>query len=141
VRHIEKVGPESKLTGRLKHNVRQLMKKQYTHLTQEERYHIHAYKKAGFSALFIANELNRHVSTIKRELVRNQGLRDYRPDQAHAMAQNRHAIKPKALKMTPEIIKQIKCGLKQQWSPEQIQGRLLEQNISAVCPKTIYDFV
>lgn len=117
------------------------MTKPYTHLTQEERYHIHAHKKVGFSTLAIAQELNRHVSTIKRELVRNKGLRGYRPDQAHALAQNRHAIKPKALKMTDEMIKKIKQGLKQQWSPEQIQGRLIKQNTDAVCPKTIYDFI
>jgi len=141
VRHIEKGGPESTLTGRLKHNVRQLMTKLYTHLTQEERYQIQAYKKAEFSNTFIANELGRHVSTIKRELSRNKGLRGYRPDQAHALAQNRHKIKPKMLKMTVELIKRIEHDLGQQWSPEQIQGRLISQNLDAVCPKTIYDFI
>ncbi len=50
------------------------MTKLYTRLTQEERYQIHAYKKAEFSNNFIAKELGRHVSTIKRELARNTGL-------------------------------------------------------------------
>jgi len=37
------------------------MTKSYTHLTQEERYYIQAYKKAGFSNIFIADELDRDV--------------------------------------------------------------------------------
>ena len=37
MRHIEIVRPVSTLTGRLKHNVRRLMTKLYTYLTQEER--------------------------------------------------------------------------------------------------------
>ena len=141
MRHIEKVGPVSTLTGRLKHNVRQLMTKLYTHLTQEERYQIHAYKKAEFSNSFIANDLGRHVSTIKRELARNTGLRGYRPQQAHSLAENRHLLKPKTIKMTLSMVKHIKHGLDQQWSPEQIQGRLLEKELEAVCPKTIYNFI
>ncbi len=117
------------------------MTKPYTHLTQEERYQIHAYKKAEFSNLDIAQELGRHVSTIKRELSRNTGLRGYRPQQAHCLAQHRHQTKPKPIKMTTPMIKRIKTGLIQQWSPEQIQGRLLEEGLDAVCPTTIYLFI
>jgi hypothetical protein len=67
VRHIEIVGPESTLTGLLKHNVRDFMIKRYTHLTQEERYQIYAFKKANYSNALIAQELDRHVSTIKKD--------------------------------------------------------------------------
>ena len=49
----------------------------------------------------IAQELDRDVSTIKRKLSRNMGLRGYPPQQAHCLAQ--------------------------QWSPEQIQRRLIRQ--------------
>ena len=76
------------------------MIKHYTHLTQEERYQIYAYKKAGFSNALIAQELAHHESTIKRGLSRNKGLRGYRPQQAHCLAQNRHQNKPKSIKMT-----------------------------------------
>ena len=65
------------------------MTKYYTHLNQEERYQIHAYQKAGFSPAAIALDLNRHVSTINRELARNTGLKGYRPKQAHRLAQAR----------------------------------------------------
>jgi len=37
----------------------------------EKRYHIQAYKEAGFSKTEIAKKLNAHPSTIGRELKRN----------------------------------------------------------------------
>lgn len=80
------------------------MTKPYTHLTQEERYRIHAYKKAEFTNSEIAHELVRNVSTIKRELSRNTGLRDYRPQQAQCLAQNRHQTKPKQVKMAGDMM-------------------------------------
>jgi IS30 family transposase len=49
------------------------MRKHYTQLTQDERYQIYAYKKAGFSNDIIAQELDCHVSTIKWERPRNKG--------------------------------------------------------------------
>jgi IS30 family transposase len=117
------------------------MTKPYTQLTQEERYQIYAYKKANFSNIEIAMELGRHVSTIKRELSRNAGLRGYRPKQAHCLAENRHHTKPKSIKMTSLMVKHIKEQLAQQWSPEQIQGRLKIEGVSSVCPQTIYAFI
>ena len=118
------------------------MTKHYTHLTQEERYQIHAYKKAGFSPAAIALELNRHVSTIHRELARNTGLRGYRPKQAHRLAQARLLTKPKSVKLTDTLKQQIVDEIQQDWSPEQIQGRwLLEGRPVTVCPATIYQFI
>ncbi len=117
------------------------MKKSYTHLTQGERYQIYAYKKAGYSNSDIANMLGRHVSTIKRERSRNMGQKGYRPQQAHSFAQERHQMKPKAIKMTEEMQQHIRERLALEWSPEQIQGRLLTDDDSSVCPKTIYDFI
>jgi len=43
--------------------------------------------------------------------------------------------------MSKCFIKRITDYPQQQWSPEQIQGRLLAENLDAVCPKTIYDFI
>lgn len=141
MRHIEESGSVSTLTGLLKHNVRELMRKSYTHLTQEERYQIYAYKRAGYGHSNIAEMLARHVSTIKRELRRNTGLKGYRPQQAHRTAQGRHKLKPKTIKMTEEMQQHIRERLALEWSPEQIQGRLLANGEPSVCPKTIYDFI
>ncbi len=117
------------------------MKKPYTHLTQEERYQIYAYMKAGYENHDIAEMLGRHVSTIKKERSRNTGQKGYRPQQAHDFAQERHQLKPKAIKMTGEMQQHIREQLELQWSPEQIQGRLQAAGEVSVCPRTIYDFI
>ncbi len=54
----------------------------YTQLTQEERYQIEALLKMGHHQSEIATVLKRHKSTISREVRRNRGLRGYRPKQA-----------------------------------------------------------
>jgi len=117
------------------------MNQHYTHLTQEERYQIYAYKKAGLTNQTIADELHRHISTIKRELKRNQGLRGYRPQQANRLAQLRQSSKPKSIKLTSPLEQIIIDKLILDWSPEQIQGRLEREGQVCVCPATIYAFI
>ncbi len=58
----------------------------YTQFTQEERYQIYILKKAGKTQTEIADLLGRDKATISRELRRNQGLKGYRPKQAHQLA-------------------------------------------------------
>ena len=58
----------------------------YTQLTQEERYQIYILNKAEYSQTEIAELLERDKSTISRELLRNRGLKGYRPQQAHNLA-------------------------------------------------------
>lgn len=53
-------------------------------LTQDQRYQIHAFLKAGFPQSRIAAELAVDRSTIWREVNRNHGQRGYRPKQARA---------------------------------------------------------
>ncbi len=117
------------------------MRKSYTHLTQEERYQIYAYKKAGYRSTEIAQMLSRHVSTINRELQRNTGLKGYRPQQAQRFAMERHQLKPKMIKLTEQMQRHVSEHLALEWSPEQIQGRLQTDGEQSVCPKTIYDFI
>lgn len=117
------------------------MSQHYTHLTIDERYQIKAYTKAGFSNISIAAELGRHVSTINRELKRNQGLRGYRPKQAQSFYDQRHASKPKAVKLTSELKTVIAGKLRLDWSPEQIQGRLKLEGQACVVPAVIYAFI
>ena len=70
----------------------------YQHLTVAERYQIFILLKAGFSFSAIARQLNRHRSTIHRELGRNLAL-DYRvtaysPSRADQLAWVRRRVKP-----------------------------------------------
>ncbi|MES2998926.1 MAG: helix-turn-helix domain-containing protein [Pseudomonadota bacterium] len=51
----------------------------YTHLTVTERRRFYVWKEMGYTMSAIANRLNRHRSTIYRELERNQSQRIYLP--------------------------------------------------------------
>ena len=117
------------------------MSQRYTHLTQEERYQIYAFKKAKYSLSAIAQSLNRHESTIRRELKRNTGLRGYRPQQAQRHYEQRLLNKPKAIVLDEAMKQVLRERLLQQWSPEQIQGRLKLEGKRSVCTATIYAFI
>jgi IS30 family transposase len=58
----------------------------YTQLTEEERYQTEALLKMWHHQSEIAVVLKRHKSTISREVRRNRGLRGYRPKQAQRLA-------------------------------------------------------
>lgn len=64
--------------------------KQYTHLTQEQRYQISALKKTTISNSEIARIIGCNKSTITRELKRNTGQRGYRPKQAQQLSEARN---------------------------------------------------
>lgn len=87
----------------------------YTQLTQEERYQIHALMKAGHNQTEIAQLLERHKSTISRELRRNKGLRGYRPSQAQRIAQSRREAKaqPRITSQTWDLVERL---LQEDWS-------------------------
>jgi len=91
--------------------------------------------------MVIASALGRSQSTVSRELRRNRGQRGYRHQQAHSKAQQRHAYKAKAVKLTPALVSNIDALLEQQWSPEQISGRLTQEGQASVCHETIYQNV
>lgn len=113
----------------------------YTQLTEEERYQIYAYMKAGYSQEEIAAELGRHASTISRELNRNRGLKGYRPKQAQQLSHRRRVCAYKHRKLTPFVNKQIKKLLSQDLSPEQIAGYLTKAGIVNLSHETIYRFI
>ena len=113
----------------------------YTHLTQEERYHIETLRKQKVSLSKIAAGMGRHKSTLSRELRRNQGRRGYRYQQAQRKALQRHQEKPKAVKLNDGLRGEIALRLEQHWSPEQISGRLKLEGKTSVSHETIYRFV
>jgi transposase, IS30 family len=72
----------------------------YTHLTQDERYKIHALKHQNVSLGRIAAELQRNHSTISRELKRNIGPNGYKPVVAHQKARTRQTRRRNATEFT-----------------------------------------
>ena len=83
-------------------------------------------REPGMSLRGIATELGRPVSTITRELDRNQQPDGtYQPHQAHKMALARRP-RPKTSKIMadPVLRAVVQDGLDQRWSPRQITRRL-----------------
>lgn len=114
--------------------------KHYQQLTQELRYQIFAYRKAGMSLRDISQEIGVHFSTISRELRRNATSEGYAPQIAHKLCSNRRKSAWKANKRTSATDEIIRDSLILGWSPEAISQRLkLElQSSEQLCHTTIY---
>lgn len=113
----------------------------YNQLTENERYQIYILKKAGHSQIDIAEKLERHPSTISRELRRNKGLRGYRPGQAQKLTDARRNEACKARKVTDEVRNQIESLIRQELSPQQVSAYLERQKIVSLHHETIYQLV
>ena len=96
----------------------------YKHLSQAERYQIYALMKAGHDQTQIAKLLDRHKSTISRELIRNTGSRGYRPKQACEFSAERAQNSRNAPTVEPWVREEACSLVRMQWSPEQIAARL-----------------
>ena len=107
----------------------------YKHLSQAERYQIHALMKAGHDQSQIAKLLDRHKSTISRELSRNTGSRGYRPKQACEMSADRAQNSRNAPTVEPWVREAACALLCIQWSPEQIASKL------SISHETVYQHV
>lgn len=109
----------------------------YVHFTTFERSRIEMLSKQGYSSRQIGKELQRHHSSIARELKRNK-ISDYQAEVAHDISQNRRKkCYPKG-KKSEKIIKKIQDHLKLTWSPEQISETIMKGKISF---KTIYRWI
>lgn len=126
------------------------------HITSRERELIGAWKKEHVANKEIARRLGRPVLTIRRELKRNRTRvavgKDwkiiYEPVHAHAVAQQRkqNAFAAKQPLKNKSIYSYVLEHLRSGWSPEQISGRLREQDHKGekdwqICMETIYQFI
>lgn len=95
----------------------------YTHLDRQERYQIQRLRRGGLSLRDIGRIMDRHTSTIQRELARNaleDGDYDYK--QAHRESvTRRHAASSRA-HIDPVAWEWVEARLREDWSPEQIAG-------------------
>ncbi|MDA3970974.1 MAG: IS30 family transposase [Desulfobulbaceae bacterium] len=113
----------------------------YKHLSLAERYYIEIELKMKVSINQIAKAMKRSHSTISREITRNTGQRGYRHKQANCLAEKRHAAKHKAVKLSDEIKYLINVCLRNDWSPEQIAGRLQDEQLIAILHETVYQYI
>ena len=118
------------------------MPKGYHHVTRDIRSQIYALKATGSSLREIAKIVERDVSTLSREISRNTGGRGYRYKQADAKAMTRRANASRTpKKLTPELIATIETNLLEKWSPDQISGRLMGEDIASISHESIYQHI
>jgi IS30 family transposase len=95
-----------------------------SHLTFAERQVLQELLKRGESRTEIARLMNRHRSTIHRELRRNGGARGDRCGHAQKQADARRTAGGRIAKLANlELRQYVKEGLTSAWSPDQIAGR------------------
>jgi len=116
------------------------------HLTLEEREMVSRMHHAGNKQVEIARELERHPSTISRELRRNRGRNGYWAVAAQEKAAARRSGRPWVYKLDrPEISRYVRQALRAFWSPDQIAGRLRRDFPHDprrwVSRQTIYDWI
>jgi IS30 family transposase len=113
----------------------------YKHLTAEERYQIDDMRREGFNQGAIAIVLKRSPSTLSRELRRNEGAYGWKPRQAQLKAVERLSARGLAnvkLASTSAWDYAKKHLQQDQWSPEQITGRLALEGLDTISHETIY---
>ena len=120
----------------------------YTHLTEQERYVI-SHLRSTFSIREIARRLNRHHSTISRELKRAKSRYPHtvywydwtQPLALERSREPRHFCK----KSNSRLVKYVETRLRKQWSPEEISHRLIidypNNQTMRVSHETIYRWV
>ena len=112
-------------------------------ITKEQRYQIEAYLKVKMSINFIAKELGKHPISIRREIKRNSQKRGtYRAKYATMLAKDRKDRFDVPRKFNYEVEKRVRQYLEQeQWSPEQIVGYCVKNDIPIVSHERIYQYL
>ena len=114
----------------------------YRQLNREQRDTIAQLLKQGRSLRSIALTIEVHVSTVSRELRRNSHRRGYSAQHAQMLAQERVAWRQHPRRFTRTLQARVASLLEQeQWSPEQISGRLRLEGIAMVGKTTIYNWL
>ena len=115
----------------------------YRQITFAERYTLGVLRKQGLSAAAIARTLGRHRSTILREVSRNCKACDggYRPQLANWYALGRRWRSRRNRRFSAADLAVVQALLGQQWSPEQIAGRLRREGRLQISHETIYRYI
>ena len=123
-------------------------KGKYEQLDQAERIEIYRLHADGKSLRFIAGALERSASTISRELQRNSKTSKkwaggYDPQRAQELMLRRHARgRAHKLERQPDLRKEVLKRLAEGWSPEQIAGRMeQEQAGERISYESIYRYI
>jgi IS30 family transposase len=115
----------------------------YHQITAAERYTLGLLRRRGLHAAAIARILGRHRSTIGREVRRNGTPRDgcYRPQLADWYARGRRAHSRRNQRISSRDWVRVRRLLREDWSPEQIAGRLRTDHGLRISHETIYRYI
>jgi IS30 family transposase len=116
------------------------------HLTFDDRKVIEKLLKQNLSYRAIGRALCRSHTTISDEIRLNSGQLGYSAERAQYYHERRQANKGsrKKLDANEKLKAHIIRKLKEDWSPEEISGRLKEfpdEDIGYVCHETIYEYI
>lgn len=118
-------------------------------LTFYDRQKLQHWLRTKQSLRAIARIMRKDHSVISREILRNssRGRRGYRADLAQAQTdRRRHAKRRGKLEKHPALKEYVICKLHEDWSPEEIAGRLKQISASetdgiTVSHETIYQYI
>jgi IS30 family transposase len=115
----------------------------YCQITAAERYTLSLLRRQGCTLAAIAHVLGRHRSTVGRELRRNSNTHDgwYRPEKAQSYAITRRSRSRRNRRFTPADWTRVQALLREDWSPEQIAGRLQAEGLLSISHETIYRYI
>jgi IS30 family transposase len=116
--------------------------RKYHQLTSGERYELRALRRQGCSNAEIGRALGRHRSTIGREIARNsRNDGGYRPYTADEMSRARRRRSRRNRRFSGPDWALVVARLQEEWSPEQISGRLALSGELRISHETIYRYV
>ncbi|MHB1864513.1 MAG: transposase [Gemmatimonadaceae bacterium] len=112
----------------------------YCQITSAERYTLAVLRQRGLAPAAIARVLGRHRSSIIRELRRNRTHYDgsYRPPLADWYARGRRSRSRRNTQFAPGDWARVEGLVREDWSPEQIAGRLRRDGHLRISHETIY---
>ncbi|OSI11343.1 IS30 family transposase [Neisseria canis] len=113
----------------------------YTQLTQDERYRIR-YLSRHHTVTEIAKRLNRHKSTISREIKRHcpQG-QQYSAEKAQQQSRLTKQRKRKPYKLHSQLIQHIATLIRRKLSPEQVCAYLYKHHRITLHHSTVYRYL
>lgn len=112
----------------------------YCQITSAERYTLGLLRQRGLRPAAMARIMGRHRSTIGRELRRNRSNSDgtYRPQLADWYANGRRSRSRRNTQFSVAEWARVETLVRQDWSPEQIAGRLRREGVLRISHESIY---
>lgn len=109
----------------------------YTHFSKSDRLEISILLNRGYSHRDIAKSLEKHHSSISREILNHSVKGQYDPNKAQTRAvkkRRKSKYRGMRIKNNPDLESYVTDKIKRYWSPEQISGRIknIEINIQYV---------